>query len=52
MTTRKFEKIKENILILQQINNVRPEKEINETPGPTSYYPSYNQIEENPKAVI
>jgi hypothetical protein len=51
MAIRKFEKIKENILIMQQMNSKRVEKDVSEFPGPNSYYPSYNYIEENPICV-
>jgi len=52
MTIRKYEKIKENILTMQQFNSKRIEKEIQETPGPNNYYPSYTYIEENPICVL
>lgn len=52
MTIRKYEKIKDNILIMQQYNAKRVEKEPQETPGPNSYYPSWNYVEENPICVI
>ena len=51
MTIRKFDKIKENILIMQQFNSKRVEKEPQEIPGPNTYFPSYTYVEENPCSV-
>lgn len=48
---RKFDKIKDNILLMQNINSKRIEKDFIETPGPGFYNPSYKHIEENPLAV-
>ena len=47
MTMRKYDKIRENIMIMQQMNAKHVEKPIEETPGPNFYDPSYNLIENN-----
>jgi len=52
MTMRKYEKIKENILMIQQFNTKRFEKEKEITPGPDHYNPSYSLIENDGFAVI
>lgn len=52
MTVRKYEKIKENILLIQQYNAKRVEKDPHETPGPNSYFPSWSYVQENPICVI
>ena len=52
MTMRKYEKIRENILMMQQFNTKRFEKEKEITPGPDHYAPSYNLIENDGFAVI
>ena len=38
---KKYEKIRENIIIMQQINSRKIENQIEEFPGPTSYNPCY-----------
>jgi hypothetical protein len=52
MTMRKYEKIKENILLMQQFNTKRFEKDVEITPGPGNYFPSYNLVENNGYFVI
>jgi len=49
---RKFEKIRENILMLHGKNSKRVEKEEMDSPGPATYNPSYNLIEDTGYAVI
>lgn len=51
MTMRKYEKIRENIMIMNQMNSKRVEKPTEETPGPDYYEPNYNQVENNGFAV-
>jgi hypothetical protein len=51
MTMRKYEKIRENILIMQKFNTKRFEKEKEITPGPDHYNPSYSLIENDGFAV-
>ena len=46
MTMRKFEKMRENILMLHNQNTKRVEKEEMDSPGPASYNPSYKLIED------
>lgn len=46
MTMKKFEKIRENILMLHSKNSKRVEMEEIESPGPASYNPSYKLIED------
>jgi hypothetical protein len=48
---RKYEKIQENIMIMQQNNTKRIEKPIEETPGPNYYEPNYDLVENNGFAV-
>jgi hypothetical protein len=45
MTLRKYKKIKENILFMQQFNTKKFEKEKEIIPGPDYYNPSYSLIE-------
>lgn len=52
MTMRKFEIIRENILMLHNKNSKAVEKEEIDSPGPASYNPSYKLIEEPGFAVI
>ena len=52
MTMRKYEKIRENILMMQQFNTKRFEKEKEITPGPDHYNPSYSLIQNDGFAVI
>ena len=47
MTMRKFEKIRENILMIHAKDGKRIEKEIIELPGPNTYNPSYNLLEDS-----
>ncbi len=42
---RKYEKIKENILMMQQLNTKRFEKEREIIPGPDHYNPIYSLVE-------
>jgi len=51
MTMRKYEKIRENILMMQHINTKRFEKEKEITPGPDHYVPNYDLVEFNGFAV-
>lgn len=51
MTMRKYEKIKENVLMMQQYNTKRFEREKEITPGPDHYNPSYSLIENDGFAV-
>lgn len=51
MTMRKYDKIRENIMIMQQMNSKQVEKPIEEFPGPNHYEPNYNLIENNGFAV-
>lgn len=51
MTIRKYDKIKENILNMQQYNSKKVEIPTEEIPGPGAYSPSYNLIENNGFAV-
>jgi len=48
---RKFENIRENILMIHNKNSKRVEKEEIDSPGPLSYNPSYKLIEESGFAV-
>jgi hypothetical protein len=52
MTVRKYDKIRENIMMTQQMNSKRVEKPIEEFPGPNYYEPNYDLIENNGYAVI
>jgi hypothetical protein len=52
MTMRKYEKIKENILLMHQFNTKRFEKDTEITPGPDHYLPNYNLVENNGYHVI
>jgi hypothetical protein len=52
MTIRKYDKIRENILSIQQLNTKRYEKEIIINPGPDHYVPNYNLVENNGYSVI
>lgn len=49
---RKYEKIRENILMMQHLNSKKILKEEEITPGPNSYNPSYNFVEPNPLSVM
>ena len=51
MTIRKYDKIKENILNIQQYNSKKVEIVSENIPGPGAYSPSYNLIENNGFAV-
>ena len=51
MTMRKYEKIKDNILMMQQFNTKRFEKEKEVLPGPDHYNPSYSLIQNDGYAV-
>ncbi len=44
---RKFEEIRKQILKVHEKDNRRVEKEIVEYPGPGSYNPSFNLLEDN-----
>lgn len=48
---KKFEKIRENILMLHNLNSKRIEKEPEDNPGPASYNPTYNLIEDKAYSV-
>lgn len=48
---RKYEKIRENIMIMQQLNSKSVEKPIMETPGPNHYEINYDQVQNNGFAV-
>jgi hypothetical protein len=52
MTLRKYNKVRESILMMQQLNTKRFEKEDVITPGPDYYSPNYNMIENNGYSVI
>lgn len=51
MTMKKYEKLRENILLMQQLNGKRVEKLDEETPGPGHYNPSHNLVEDQGYAV-
>lgn len=51
MTMRKYEKIRENILMMQQFNTKRFEKEKEVFPGPDHYYKNFDLVENNGFAV-
>ena len=46
MTMKKFEKIRENILMIHSKDAKRVEREIVESPGPADYNPSFNLLED------
>jgi hypothetical protein len=52
MTMRKYEKIKGNILMMQQLNTRRFEKEREILPGPDHYNPIYSLVENDGFSVI
>ena len=49
---RKYEKIRENIIMLHNQHSKIVEKEEVDSPGPASYNPSYKLIEDPGYAVI
>jgi hypothetical protein len=46
MSMRKFEKIKDNILMIHKKDGKKIEKELVDLPGPATYNPSYNLLED------